>query len=309
MKKKVIVDTDPGLDDARALVILLAKRETVDVVALTSCAGNVGVQQTSRNVVRILRECERLDIPVFKGSETTFANKENKPTTFFGKDGFGDVLNDDQFDFEKYINSQESASEALLRIVKENMGEISLIFIGPLTHLAMVLKLDPKFGSYLKECVVMGGSYKGNGNVTPFAEYNFHSDPEAVDYVVQNFNTPFTLIPWELSIDFQVPFVEPYNKWISKDTNKSRFLEKIGRIHTKKPESMWKFCDEIAAAFCIDPSIVLEYINVNFSIILDNEDGRRGAMVLDKDSKKGRVKMITKYDINALFRLLEEAVE
>lgn len=72
MKKKVIVDTDPGLDDARALVILLAKRETVDVVALTSCAGNVGVQQTSRNVVRILRECERLDVNLYLIQRSSF---------------------------------------------------------------------------------------------------------------------------------------------------------------------------------------------------------------------------------------------
>ena len=81
--KKVIFDTDPGLDDARALALLLENREMIEVVAITVCMGNVGVEQCAKNVFRILSSWNRLDIPVFKGSNNTFDNRQHGGTKYF----------------------------------------------------------------------------------------------------------------------------------------------------------------------------------------------------------------------------------
>ena len=118
---------------------------------------------------------------------------------FHGHDGFGDTNHDDEPNL-KCVQESEHAVNALVRIVKSNPGEITLVALGPLTNVAMAMRLDSQFASNLKDLYIMGGNTEGKGNITVSAEFNFHSDPEAAFIVLENTRCPTFIASWELCL-------------------------------------------------------------------------------------------------------------
>lgn len=189
--RRVIIDTDPGIDDALALALALRSPELL-VEAITTVGGNVNVELGTRNALRVL---ETLGIknppPVARGAGRPLERDPVDASHVHGADGLGDISSLVEADGgPRYPEPRGTASATdaitlLLDIVKRNPGEITLIAVGPLTNVAMAIERDAATMSQLAELIVMGGSVSGVGNVTPTAEFNFYADPHAAQRVLR----------------------------------------------------------------------------------------------------------------------------
>ena len=175
---KIIIDTDPGIDDAMA-IFYAAAAEEIDLLGLTAIFGNVTVDMATRNALRLV-EAAGLGIPVARGAEKPLEMPHIKPSAHVhGDEGFGDI----PAATPKGKAIEETAAEFLVRMAREHKGELVLCPIGPLTNIALAIQADPKFASNVDRIVLMGGSYKEGGNITPYAEANIYHDPHAAEVV------------------------------------------------------------------------------------------------------------------------------
>jgi len=173
----VIIDTDPGVDDAFALLLAMRSSE-LKVLAVTAVAGNVPLDVTLPNALRLVEIADRSDIPVAGGASSPLIRKLVTASYAHGNNGLAGV----EFPPARLKPVKEPASELICRLVRENANNICIIGIGPLTNIALALRQDPEIASMVSSIVLMGGSLSG-GNVTPAAEFNFYVDPEAASIV------------------------------------------------------------------------------------------------------------------------------
>lgn len=179
MPQKVIVDTDPGVDDAMAIFFALQSPE-LDVIGLTTIFGNVHTELATTNALRLLEIADRTDIPVVKGADNALAGPFKGPVPYVhGDDGQGNV----HLPPPRTRALDITAAEFIIAQVMDAPGEITLAPLGPLTNIALALHLEPRIAEHVREVVLMGGNALGPGNATPAAEANIHNDPEAADAV------------------------------------------------------------------------------------------------------------------------------
>jgi purine nucleosidase len=275
-RQKLLIDTDPGVDDA--LAILMAHAHA-DVVALTVAAGNVGLAHTVRNA-RKLVELLGVSTPVFAGCASPLVRVPDEDAAFVhGSDGFGDV----GFAEPRPVVEVEHAVLALLRLTAEQPGELTLVALGPLTNLAMAVRLDPTLPERVKRLVVMGGAVTGVGNTARVpAEFNIGFDPEAAHVVFEAFAT-FDLVDWEATL--RHGFSDAiFEGWLAADDERARFFKAIvqtARAYNLSHErSGFIAADALAMAVALDPGIVTRSETRHVGIELD---GRltRGATVVD----------------------------
>lgn len=180
--RRVIFDTDPGVDDAMALFLLLQSPElTLD--AVTTVFGNVDVEQTTRNAIIVLDVAGRPDIPVAVGAGRPLMPHRQRRLSgavVHGDNGLGGAVLPES----SRPAGQQRAAELIVERVMASPGEITLIAVGPLTNIALATCLEPRIVENVHELIVMGGAATVPGNVTPLAEANFHNDPEAASIVL-----------------------------------------------------------------------------------------------------------------------------
>lgn len=180
MPESIIIDTDPGIDDFMAILFALKSPE-LDVVALTTVFGNHYVEITTRNALRLLELAGRDDIPVARGAYSPLVRDYREPPTIVhGEDGLGDAGLAGEPESEA---AHTRAAQFIVEAVMSRPGEITLVPLGPLTNIAMALKLEPRLVKATKRVVLMGGAAFVQGNVSPVAEANIFNDPEAAALV------------------------------------------------------------------------------------------------------------------------------
>lgn len=184
---RVIIDTDPGVDDALALLLAMRSPE-LKIEAITPVAGNVPLELTLPNALRMVEIAGRTDIPVAAGAKTPLMRRLVTATYAHGENGLGGAI----FPEPKTKPVSTPASELIREVVRKHPGEVTLITIGPLTNVATALNSDPELASLVKRVVMMGGSLSG-GNITPAAEFNVYVDPEAARIVFQS-GIPITMV-------------------------------------------------------------------------------------------------------------------
>jgi purine nucleosidase len=187
---KVIFDTDPGVDDAMAL-LFLHRHPEIDLLGVTTVFGNVPLDLTTRNAQFLHREWG-ISAPISKGADKTIdlsRTDDRAASIVHGADGLGNIGVPQVIDWP--LDSRP-AHRFIIETVRANPGEITLIAVGRMTNLALALRADPEIAQLVKEVVVMGGAFDVGGNVTPAAEANIHGDPEAADIL-------FTA-PWKVTI-------------------------------------------------------------------------------------------------------------
>jgi len=187
--KRIIIDTDPGVDDALAFLLALASPE-IKLEALTTTQGNVTLEKATRNALSILELCNASHIPVAAGSKVPLVQPLRASAIVHGASGIGDAKLPEPI--SKPI--QHHAVDYLIERVLAEPGEISIFPIGPLTNIAMAIRKESDFAKSVRELVIMGGAIKENGNVTPLAEFNIFVDPHAA-HIVFHSGIPITLIP------------------------------------------------------------------------------------------------------------------
>ena len=193
MKKRVIIDCDPGIDDALALIYAL-KSEKIDVRAVTTVMGNAPLALTTANALKILELTGRVEVPVAKGADKPLRGSYRPSTILHGADGLGNT----DLPLPKIKEQPIEAAELILSEAERSDGPLTLIQLGPLTNLATALQKVPEIVDSLEEVVVMGGAINVPGNVASTAEFNIHLDPEAARIVFDS-GLRITLVPLDVT--------------------------------------------------------------------------------------------------------------
>lgn len=181
MTNKVIFDTDPGVDDAMAL-LFLHRHPDVDLLGITTVFGNAAIETTTRNALFLKREWS-IPAPVAKGANETFDPSRPHagwPTFVHGDDGLGNIGVPDDIGIDP---DPRPAHQFIIDTVRAHPGEVTIVAVGRMTNLANALKAAPDIAGLVKQVVIMGGAFYCPGNITPAAEANIHGDPEAADFI------------------------------------------------------------------------------------------------------------------------------
>ena len=251
--RRIIIDTDPGVDDAMAIFLALRSPE-LKVEAITAVSGNVPLAFTLPNALRLVEIAGHTEIPVAGGAAFPLVRRLVTAAYVHGNNGLGGV----EFPEPKIKPAVETASELIRRIVRANPGEITIAAVGPLTNIATVLKADPGIAKLIKSLALMGGSLSG-GNITPAAEFNFYVDPEAARVV---FDSGVPVIMVGLDVTHKVLLHENHVRTLEAAQNPvSRAAAKImratlGRVAKTNDETVVAMHDPLTIASLIDPGVI-----------------------------------------------------
>ena len=266
---KLIIDTDPGIDDALAIALATALPE-VELLGLTAVFGNTFVQQSSRNA-RFLLNFLGHPCPVSEGAEMPYGAQTYVPSAnVHGPEGFGAMAVVQDIG----ANVEESAAAFLVRNARENPGELVVCAIGPLTNIADALKLDPLFARNIKSLVLMGGALDCPGNITPHAEANIFHDPAAADVV---FSTDMPMVMIGLNATMKTLLTpDDFEKMGKNSPQIGGFIRDISDFYLGFYRSVGIFdgCpmhDSTAILACIAPER-FEMKRTGLRVILDGED-------------------------------------
>ncbi len=194
MARKIIIDTDPGQDDAVAILLALASPE-LDVVGITAVAGNVPLALTEKNARKICELAGRSDTKVFAGAVRPLVRPLVTAEYVHGKTGLDGP---DLPEPAMQLQSQHAVDFIIETILSGNDGEITLCPLGPLTNIALALIREPKIAPKIREIVLMGGGFFEGGNVTPTAEFNIYVDPQAAEVVLTS-GIPIVIMPLDVT--------------------------------------------------------------------------------------------------------------
>ncbi|XP_063703860.1 pyrimidine-specific ribonucleoside hydrolase RihA-like [Culicoides brevitarsis] len=312
--KSVVIDVDVGADDAWALLLALnnEKLGNYKIRAITCTFGNTTLENVGKNVLKVLETVDRLDIPIFLGSSEPLIihspKNGEKDENFHGSDGLGDVI-DPKTHLNPDLLQKTSAIEAIRDILLCDKN-VHLICLGPLTNIALLLKMHPNVRDKIREITIMGGNRHGVGNITRAAEFNFHCDPEAAFIVFQSARCPIKLLPLE-SVK--------HNKMIEKSWR----FDVLGKVDGKITKLMnpieekllsrsnfWYPFDAYAVASFIKPEIVKRETNLHVTIELGGFF-TRGQVVIDHVGKEKckNVTVFEEIDIEMFRNLMKEVVD
>jgi inosine-uridine nucleoside N-ribohydrolase len=221
---RVIIDTDPGLDDTAAILFTLACPDIVTVEMLTTVFGNTGIEHTTRNALTILDAAERTDIPVYQGAVRPLLREPRFAPHVHSSDGLGGLA----AQYPPTGTVQPGiAAEKIVEHIMASPGEITLIALGPLTNVALALHLEPRLAASVREIVLMGGAVRVPGNVSPVASANMLNDPDAAA-VVYNSGAPLV----QAGLDVALPtIISPRHlaRIAAADTPASRLMKDVAQ--------------------------------------------------------------------------------
>ncbi|XP_036369321.1 inosine-uridine preferring nucleoside hydrolase isoform X1 [Octopus sinensis] len=302
--KKIMINADPGIDDAQAIFMAVA-RPDIEIISLHIHHGNTTRPNAMKNALRILQACNSLKLPVFQGSDHALMTQLVKGDDYFGTDGFGNAPDPNVPSLE--LVQKEHSVWTMIENVKKYPGQITLVAMGPLTDLALAHRLYPLFSQQLKSCYIMGGNYQAKGNITRTAEFNAYLDPEASKIVLTEFQCEISLFPWELCVDSGMPW-----DFYDKLRNKSGKEAELMRVIEKNLTSKWKkkpsyvICDELAMAGAIEESTVKEFKHVSLDVELTGQF-TRGQFVIDWDNRckdAVKIRLVTKMNMDRVMEML-----
>jgi purine nucleosidase len=273
-----LIDTDTASDDAVALIMAL-RAPDVRVVAITTVAGNVPVEQSTRNALYTVELCGA-NVPVYAGADKPLLRKYENATWFHGRDGLGDH----NYPVPRRSAASMHAVDAIIEAVEANPG-IVIVTLAPLTNVALALAKKPEIAAKVSRSVVMGGAPCCEGNVTPSAEYNIWVDPEAAR-MVMNSGLPIELVGWQLSrgdavvheqdIAHILGFNNPIANFAIECNSHARRAYKV-----QTGEDGISLPDPVAMAIALDPSIATEW-SEHFIDIETQSELTRGMTVVDR---------------------------
>jgi purine nucleosidase/pyrimidine-specific ribonucleoside hydrolase len=210
--RKIVIDTDPGIDDAIGILLALRSPE-FSVAGMTTVAGNIGLETTTRNAGRLLAFAGRDDIPVFRGASAPLSRPAPEPLALHGEDGLGGVA------LPEPVRAPESrpAMEWLADFLLDHpAGSVDVLALGPLTNLAHLVLERPEAARRIGRIIAMGGAIHEPGNVGPRSEFNLAADPEAAAVVLKS-GIPLVLVPLDVTRrvratrDFVIALAESQN--------------------------------------------------------------------------------------------------
>ena len=278
MPRTFLIDTDTASDDAVALIMAL-RAPDVRVAAITTVAGNVDVQQSTRNALYTVELCGA-DVPVYAGAEKPLLRRYQNATWFHGRDGLGDH----NYPPPRQAPGKLHAVDAIIETIEANPGLV-IVTLAPLTNIALALAKRPSIAAKVGRCVIMGGAPCSEGNVTPAAEYNIWVDPEAARIVLHS-GLPVELVGWQTSRGESVvnqqdiariqAFNNPLARFAIECNSHARQAYKV-----QTGEDGISLPDPVAMSVALDPSIGTAW-SAHFVDIETQSELTRGMTVVDR---------------------------
>jgi len=291
----LLIDTDPGVDDALALMMALDS-PAHEVVGLSITAGNVGLGYTVGNALTLCQMLGRADVPVFPGCPQPLLHPAPDAAEVHGRDGFGDI----GLAPAKHAAQSEHAALAIIRLSHQYAGRLQIVALGPLGNLALALRLDPTLPERIDRLVVMGGAVTGHGNITASAEFNIYFDPEAAHIVLQSFPM-LDLADWEATLAHGLPYAK-VERWLAEGDARARFYAAISHSTREwakgRDSEYWHAADALAMAWALEPDAALDIQPRPLEIALPPGPAR-GMSVVDWNRQRGRadnVRILRRFD-------------
>ena len=312
--KKVIIDTDPGIDDAAALLLALASPE-LSIVAITTIYGNAPVEVTTQNAYKILYSASRIDIPIYLGASKPLLRDPNTGWALHvhGDDALGNTYLPVP-DVSDIKQPHHAAIEIINRVMAEP-GEITLIALGRLTNIALALSIEPKLVQSVAEIIVMGGAIHVAGNVSRFATANLHEDPESASIVYQS-GAPIVQVGLDVCNDVEIP-PDQFSKIRSKPTASTQLLTAATPVlqsyyhnhNLLKSNQAVRFNDMPAVAYAINPTFFTSSRHAVTIEIHDEESRGQTRLVTSSTTPKNKcVEVCLTVDVDRLTRFFTTRV-
>jgi inosine-uridine nucleoside N-ribohydrolase len=301
----IIFDTDFGMvpqDDSFALMLALHSPE-LEILGVTTVAGNFSVEQATADALRILEIAGRADIPVYRGANMPLMHEKSEfATTRHGQWWSDAPPSPPPGGFAKRKEEAKTAVQYIVETVNARPGQVTIMAIGPMTNVAMALRQEPGLAAKVKQLYIMGGAVAslpdGAGNMTPNAEFNFWVDPEAAKIALRS-GIPIVLSPLNVSRKTSLDR-SWYEKLVAVDTPLTRLIrERLGPVFEKDPDRKMLMFDQVTVASLVDPSLVKaaeQYVDVDA-----NHDINYGVSVGGKapwPGAEGAQKMAVQYDLD-----------
>ena len=293
--RKIIIDADPGTDDFIAISLAI-KSNIFDILGITTVEGNCTLDNAIKNTFKVLDMCKRNDIEVYKGL-TNHELGTDSAEDVHGTNGLGEV---EYTPIDREVNSK-SAIDFIIDTINNNPGEVTLVCLGPLTNIAAAIKKDHSFVKNTKELVIMGGS-RFLGNITPYAEFNFHKDPKAVDIVIGAGFENVTVIGWDRAT--RTALLPEYEGRLKNSNNElMKFIYDITRTTAERDKDAYGgavISDAVVIGYLIDPSIItLE--DADMDIIRHGK--KAGQSDIELTNKDSNCKYVVKIDSEKFYDL------
>jgi purine nucleosidase len=278
VKTPFLIDTDTASDDAVALIMALRSPQ-LEVLAITTVAGNVDVHQASRNALYTAQLCDSR-VPVFMGAEKPLKRAHVGAEWFHGRDGLGDH----GYGPPRRTVEKQNAVDTIIEMIEACPG-LLMVTLGPLTNIALAMQKKPSIAAKVRRCVLMGGAPCCEGNVTPAAEYNIWCDPEAARIVVRS-GLPIVLVGWHLCRGDALLSPSDIQEILDLGTPVAEFAIECNSVAQEAilkqtGEHGISLPDPVAMAVAIDPSIVTSE-SAHFVEVETESELTRGMTVVDR---------------------------
>jgi len=308
MPRHFLIDTDTASDDAVALVMAM-RYPDVQIEAITVVAGNVPVDQGVQNALYTVELCGQA-IPVHRGMPAPLIRPLETAKYVHGEDGMGDI----GLPLTGRTAASNEAIAVLLETIHQFPHDLTLVTLGPLTNIAVALRLDPSIAQLISECVIMGGTGQGHGNITPVGEYNFLADPEAAKIVFES-GMPIKMVGWDISRTYAVFNPDDTAALKAIDTPLAHFcidtqkaVQQFALTTTKLPG--FDLPDPIAMAIALDPQTAIR--TERLFVAIETESSLcRGQSVVDHLHVLGRepnAEVVREASRQRFLNMLHEAV-
>ena len=307
--KKIIIDTDPGQDDAVAILLALASPENIEVLGITAVAGNVPLTMTQKNVRIVCELAGKPDVKVYAGCASPLARELVTAEHVHGKTGLdGSDLPDPQMPLQA-THAAEFIAETLRR---EPSGTVTLCPLGPLTNIATAFLNAPDIKERVGQIVLMGGAYFEVGNITPAAEFNIYVDPEAADIV---FNSGCDIVVMPLDVTHKAlttkPHVDGFRAMGTKiGETVAAWTDFFERFDKEKYGSLGApLHDPCVIAYLIEPEIFSgRHINVEIETVSDLTRGMTVADWWGVTKRPANAIFMGDIDADRFFQLLTDRI-
>lgn len=318
-RRKLIIDTDAGIDDAQALLIAL-RDPNVDVLAITCSHGNVSLPFVEGNVCAIVELAEApLTLPVYSGADRPLMGAADADASeWHGKDGLGGTGFGEKAT-RLHLKLGQHATSAIIDIALSEFDTtgvpVDIVTLGPLTNLALAVRLCPRLATSVGSVYVMGGTSTARGNTTMTSEYNILQDPEAAAIVFATF-PHIVLVSWDLTLKYTLPksFIE--EQYLHGRTPRSRWMASVSR-HLIVACDKWYHTvglyipDPLCVAIAVQPSLVIASRKVSVFVELGGKYAR-GMTVVDWDNMSGKpcnVEIVEDINMDMVKSMLAHSVE
>lgn len=305
-RQRIWVDTDTASDDAVALVMAF-KNPTVEVVGISVVAGNVPLPQATQIALYTAELCGA-QVPIHAGADRALVRSFVTAQNVHGSDGMGDI----GLPLHGRTPASNAGVHALIEAFRNNPGDMDLVTLGPLTNVALAVRAEPKFASWVRRCIMMGGTGVLPGNVTPLAEFNFWVDPEAAHIVFES-GMQLEMVGWDVSVaDAVIPdelaaeirALGPLGEYC---VDSQRVLREFCRTETKL--NGFDLPDPIAMAVAMEPDMVTSeaHLRVEISLGTGHERGQTIVDHLGGTKREPNCRVVFRVDRDRFIAALKSA--